>query len=88
MKKILYVGFISLLLVSCTVTYPGLATGNEATKTGISEKTVWFGIAIRPVDVSVEKAAKNGGITKIATMDYSMRNGLFRTTYKTIVTGN
>jgi hypothetical protein len=88
MKKILYVGFISLLLVSCTVTYPGIATGNEAIKTGISEKTVWFGIAIRPVDVSVEKAAKNGGITKIATMDYSMRNGLFRTTYKTIVTGN
>jgi hypothetical protein len=38
--------------------------------------------------VSVEKAAKNGGITKIATMDYSMRYGLFRNTYKTIVTGN
>jgi hypothetical protein len=88
MKKIIYVGLIGLGLGSCTVTYPGIATGNTSEKIGVSEKTVWLGIAIRPVDISVEKAAKNGGITKIATMDCSIRYGLFRNTYKTIVTGN
>jgi len=88
MKKIIYSGLFGLCLGSCTVTYPGIATGNTAEKVGVSERTVWLGIAIRPVDESVEKAAKNGGITKIATMDYSMRYGLFRNTYKTIVTGN
>jgi len=88
MKKILFLAIISLSLGSCAITYPGIATGNVANKTGISERSIWFGIAIKPVDVSVEKAAKNGNITKIATMDYQMRNGLFRVTYKTIVTGN
>lgn len=88
MKKLLFLGLISLSLASCTITYPGIATGNIANKTGVSEKTVWFGIAIRPIDVSVEKASKNGNITKVATMDFQMRIGLFRTTYKTIVTGN
>jgi hypothetical protein len=88
MKKILYLGILGLILGSCSISYPGIATGNEAIKTGVSEKTIWFGIAIRPVNISAEKAAKNGGITKIATLDYSIRVGLFRTTYKTIVTGN
>lgn len=88
MKKIFYFAVISLFLSSCTITYPGIATGNVAEKTGVSERTIWFGIAIKPVDVSIEKAAKKGDIKKIATMDFSVRTGLFRSTYKTIVTGN
>ena len=47
-----------------------------------------MGIAIKPVDLSIEKAAKSGGITKVATVDYSVKKGLFFTTYKVEVTGN
>jgi len=88
MKKILLLSLIAISMASCSVTYPGVATGNEAVKEGVSEKTVWFGIALTPVDVSIEKAAKNGKITKIATVDHQIKAGLFSKTYKTIVTGN
>ncbi len=88
MKKVLYLGFIGALLASCSVTYPGLATGNKAEKEGVAEQTVFFGIALKPIDVSIEKAAKNGKITKVATVDHQVKAGLFSTTYKTIVTGN
>jgi hypothetical protein len=88
MKKIIYLGFTLICLSSCTITYPGIATGNVSEKTGVSERTVWFGIAIKPIDVSIETAAKKGKISKVATVDYQVRNGIFRVTYKTIVTGN
>ena len=88
MKKILLLGMLAVTLASCSVTYPGVATGNTAEKEGVSEKTVWFGIALKPVDVSIEKAAKNGKITKVSTVDFQVKQGLFTKTYKTIVTGN
>jgi hypothetical protein len=88
MKKIIYLAFTAICLSSCAITYPGIATGNTSEKTGISEKTIWFGIAIKPIDLSIEKAAKKGQITKVATVDYQVRKGLFKSTYKTIVTGN
>ncbi len=88
MKKVLYIGLLGALLSSCSVTYPGIVTGNKAEKEGISEKKVWFGIALKPVDVSIEKAAKNGNITKVSTVDYQVSKSLFSTTYTTIVTGN
>lgn len=84
----MFLGAVVLTLASCTMTYPGVATGNKAEKDGVAEKTVWFGIAIKPVDVSIEKAAKNGGITKVATVDYQVQGGLFKKTYRTLVTGN
>jgi len=88
MKKILYLGILGVALTSCSVTYPGIATGNVREKEGVSQKTIFLGIALKPVDVSIEKAAKNGKITKIATVDHQVSYGLFTTTYKTIVTGN
>ena len=88
MKTFIFIGLLALSISSCTVTYPGIATGNVAEKTGIAERTIWFGIAIKPVDVSIESAAKKGEISKIATIDYQVRQGLFKVTYKTIVTGN
>jgi hypothetical protein len=45
-------------------------------------------LAFTPVDLSIVKAASNGGITKVATVDYSIKKGLFFTTYKVMVTGN
>lgn len=40
-------------------------------------------------DASIEKAAKNGGITKVSTVDVKVSNYLYIvTTYKTKVTGD
>lgn len=89
MKKVLYIGLLGVLLTSCSVAGPIVATGNtNAGKEGIAKKKIWFGLALKPVDVSIEKAAKNGKITKIATVDYKVSAGLFSKTYETIVTGN
>lgn len=87
MKKIIFIASAIALLASCTVTYPGMATSNKMEKTGVAERTIWFGLAFGHTDLGSATAAKKGGITKIATVDYSVRAGLFRTTYKTIVTG-
>jgi hypothetical protein len=89
MKNVLLIAAVLAFAVSsCTISYPGIATGNTAEKEGTVEKTVWFGIALKPIDLGIEAAAKNGKITKVATIDYSVKAGLFRTTYKVIVTGN
>jgi len=87
MKKIsLLLGAGLVFLVSsCTVVYPGVATSNKIVKTGEVEAKLFLGLG--NVDVGLYQAAKNGGITKIATYDYSVRAGLFTTKYKTIVTG-
>ncbi len=87
MKKILCLAVLAISLASCSATYPVTATGGESVKTGVAEKTVWFGLALKPVDVSIEKAAKNGNIKNVATVDAQIKGGLFTTTYKTIVTG-
>lgn len=82
------VGAAMVVLSSCSVTYPGIATSNPiGKKTGVAERTIFFNLAFGTTDVGIEKAAKNGGITKIATVDFCVRSGLFKTTYKTIVTG-
>lgn len=87
MKKILCLGLLAISLVSCSIALPGIATGAKSVKEGVAKKTVWLGLALSPVDVSIEKAAKNGNIKKIATVDTEVKAGLFSTTYKTIVTG-
>ena len=91
MKKLKRVFVISLvaLLTSCTVSGPLLITDNKAIeKRGEASYTVWLGI-IRPTtaDASIKTAAKNGGITKVATVDVKIYGGLFKTTHTTIVTG-
>jgi hypothetical protein len=88
MKKILLtVSVISLIgFTSCTSVYPGMVTQAASIKTGKVEKKVWFGI-YTDIDLGVAAAAKNGGITKVATVDRGMKGGLFSKTYFTIVTG-
>ena len=93
MNKILDMKKISLLLgaglvflvSSCTVVYPGVATNNKIVKSGEVEAKLFLGLG--NIDVGLYQAAKNGGITKIATYDGSVRQGLFIRKYKTIVTG-
>jgi len=88
MKKVFAFAAVLALAASCTVSYPGVATGNVAEKTGKAEKKVFLGLTFTPVDLGIEKAAKKGDITKVATVDYSIKKGLFFTTYTIIVTGN
>ncbi|MCE3227251.1 MAG: TRL-like protein family [Bacteroidetes bacterium] len=89
MKKIIILVAVAALgaaTTSCTVVFPGMVTQASSVKEGIAKKKVWFGIA-KDVDVSVATAAKNGGITKVATVDYGFKGGLFSKTYFTKVTG-
>ena len=39
------------------------------------------------MDLSIQTAAKNGGITEVGSVDYQVYGGLFVSKYKTIVTG-
>lgn len=77
---------IALMATSCVQTFPGIATQASSVKTGVASKKVWFGIA-KDVDVSIQTAAKNGGIKKVATVDHGIKGGLFSMTYFTVVTG-
>ncbi|MCC6372269.1 MAG: hypothetical protein IT236_14795 [Bacteroidia bacterium] len=89
MKKLVLISkvlVLSLVMASCTRVYPGMVTTAASVKEGIAKKKVWFGIAMN-VDVSLATAAKNGGITKIATVDYGVKGGLFSKTYFVKVTG-
>ncbi len=92
MKKITM--FATLLLVvammsSCSVTLPVNATSNSVgSKVGVSKATGYFGVLFFDQDASIRTAAKNGGITKISTVDIKMGSVLnLIVTYETIVTG-
>lgn len=89
MKKIAIIALtvISLALYSCSVSIPLAATNNKIEKKGIATRTIWFGLAFGHTDVGIEAAAKNGNITKVATVDYNVKAGLFRKTYTTTVQG-
>lgn len=93
MKKFLKNAFIATLLVgfmsACSITMPVGATSNAVgSKTGKQKATVLLGILAFNQDASIMSAAKNGGISKISTVDMKMGNilGLIYT-YETIVTG-
>ena len=63
MKKILSILFISAMLCSCAVTVPVSATNNTlGDKVGVSQGNIF-----KPATVA--DAAKNGGVSSIATVD-------------------
>ena len=65
---------IVALLSSCSITTPIAATSNPiGSKMGKSSGYCYFGMCFN-VDASVMTAAKNGGITKISTVDYRRKN--------------
>lgn len=89
--KISIVGGLVLAMASCSVSGPLIITdnaGGAGAKKGEAKYTVILGF-IRPMnaDISIQKAAANGKITKISTVDQKVKGGLFKTTYYTIVTG-
>jgi hypothetical protein len=77
------------LLSGCALTLPVNATGNSVgNKVGTAKATGYFGILFFDQDASIQTAAKNGGITKISTVDIKQTSILgLVVTYETIVTG-
>ncbi len=90
MKKIFLIFAAALLLSSCAITLPVNATSNEVgSKVGMSKATGYLNVLWFDQDASIQKAAKQGGITKISTVDLKQTNmlGIIQT-YECIVTGN
>ena len=78
------------LLSSCAITLPVNATSNPiGSKVGTAKATGYLGYLFFDQDASIQTAAKNGGITKISTVDIKQTNTLgIIVGYETIVTGN
>lgn len=89
LRNILSVVAASALLASCSITVPVTATSNEVgSKTGTSKGTCFLHVLCFDVDASIQTAARNGGITKISTVDFRKKDILgIVVTYETIVTG-
>jgi len=77
------------MLASCSLTLPVNATSNAVgSKVGTATATGFLGVLFFDQDASIQTAAKNGGISKVSTVDIKQGNilGLI-VTYETIVTG-
>lgn len=89
LRSLLLLFIFPLVLSGCSAVLPVTATSNDlGSKTGTAEGTCYFTVLCIDVDASIQTAAKNGGITKISTVDLKTTNVLgIIITYKTIVTG-
>jgi len=89
MKKLMTALVVGAFLSSCSVTLPVSATSNDlGSKTGVSSGTCFLSQLCFGADASVATAARNGGITKISTVDLRTKNVLgIIVTYECIVTG-
>lgn len=78
-----------LVLTSCSITLPVSATSNAlGSKQGKASGTCFFYQLCFGADASVQQAARNGGITKISTVDLQTKSVLgIIVTYTCIVTG-
>ncbi|MDA7803121.1 TRL-like family protein [Crocinitomix sp.] len=94
MKKLISAFIIGLVAVSCSTVMPITATNNEiGDKVGESSTSCIFGVGgissglVTNKNYGVQEAAKNGGLTTIATVDLKVQNFLFFTKNTLIVTG-
>ena len=88
-KSLLVLFAVVSMMASCSLTLPVAATSNPVgTKVGTAKATGFLGVLYFGADASIKSAAKNGGITKISTVDIKQGNvlGLIYT-FETIVTG-
>ena len=88
MKKVSLYLLVLLFSSGCSLTIPISATSNPiGTKVGKSSGTCILNVCL-DVDASINTAAKNGGITKISTVDYRTKSylGLIKK-HECIVTG-
>lgn len=77
------------LFVSCTTVAPFDATSNPVgQKVGEASASYLFGIIpLGSSDTGIQKAAKNGGISEISTVDVKTMEGIFVRKVTTVVTG-
>lgn len=93
MKKIIFAALAaaSLLLVSCSATRPFAVTSNPVGSKVGEAKAVFIlgGLNFDGNDLSIIKAARQSGITKISTVDMKAEIGFLAlwTTVSTIITG-
>jgi hypothetical protein len=89
LSRIFAVIGVAALLTSCSLTLPVTATSNPiGEKVGTAKATGFFGTLFFDADASIQKAAENGDITKISTVDVKQTNILgIVWGYETIVTG-
>jgi hypothetical protein len=88
MKKLILLASAGLIMASCSVAGPWMVSNNKiGGKRGEAKRKIFLGITFGHTDLSLATAAKNGGITRIATVDWKVKGGLFTKTYYTIVTG-
>ena len=92
LKKIKFIAaMIAMVAVmsSCALTLPVNATSNAVgSKVGTAKATGFLGILFFDQDASIQTAAKNGGISRISTVDLKNTSLLgIIVTYETIVTG-
>jgi hypothetical protein len=95
MKKFLLLGIVALtmIFVSCATITSRKAqlsdVNGNSIKTGVATGKVWLGIFGDKISPTAEEAAKNGGITKIATIERSIKPGILMLwiDYTTTVTG-
>ena len=85
----LVLGACAVFLSSCALTLPVNATSNPVgQKVGTAKATGYLGVLFFDQDASIQTAAKNGGITRISTVDIKQTNILgLVVTFETIVTG-
>ena len=88
-KQIALILPLLVILAGCAVTLPVNATSNAVgNKVGTATATGYLGVLFFDQDASIKTAAKNGGITKISTVDIKSTSILnLIVTYQTIVTG-
>jgi hypothetical protein len=91
MKKIknllLFVSAASIL-ASCSVAGPLMVTNHTiGSKRGEASRKIFLNITFGHTDLGAITAAKNGGLKKIATVDWKVKGGVFSKTYYTTVTG-
>jgi hypothetical protein len=80
---------VTAMFSSCSLTMPVNATSNPVgSKVGTAKATGYLGVLFFGADASIRSAAKNGGITKVSTVDIKHTNILgIIYIYETIVTG-
>jgi len=90
LAKLLAVVLLLVIISSCTVNKPICATSNPlGEKQGVYSQISILGIPpIANKNAAIAKAAENGGITNISTVDYNTTFLFFLIKYETIVTGN
>ena len=90
LPKLLAVVLLLAIISSCTMNLPICATSNPTgEKQGVYTQVSILGFfPVANKNGAIAKAAENGGITNISTVDYNATWLLFLTKYDTIVTGN